>query len=397
MIDQLLKSPTDCMGCHACSNICPVSCIQMETDMEGFWYPSVDYDKCISCHRCIDVCPIINKPELNQQPTAYACLNKNDQARAESSSGGIFTLLTEQTLAQLGVVFGTALNESAEALHISVEAVEDLGQLRGSKYVQSRIGDAYKQAKLFLVEGRQVLFSGTPCQIAGLRTYLGKSYENLFTVDIICHGVPSPKVWEKYVHEREVEAGAEATLISFRNKADGWKRFSMHFSFANSRVYQRNLREDLYLRAFLRDVCLRPSCHECEFKSVQRYSDLTLADFWGIQAVLPDLDDDKGTSFVLVNTAKGQAAFNSIQPGMKAVKVDVDQALRYNPAAFRSAKQNPNRESFMRELDSKSFEQLVKLYCTDRVSDRMMNKLRSVVARMIKKLGLTQTIKRLIK
>lgn len=376
------------MGCHACYNVCPVDCIKMKSDDEGFWYPEVDHDKCINCHRCIDVCPIVNKPDKNSKPISYACISNDDDIRANSSSGGIFTLLAENTLAEHGVVYGASLTDDAEVVHVPVDDVAGINVLRGSKYVQSRIGDTYKQAKKHLLEGSQVLFSGTPCQIAGLRSYLGKDYPNLITVDIVCHGVPSPKVWKKYVDEQQMRYGSEAKEILFRDKSQGWNNFSMRIKFLNSEEYNKTLREDIFLRTFLKDVCLRPSCYACEFKSVERYSDITLADFWGVKRLLPDMDDDKGTSLVLVNSGKGHTIFKSLSDKLRSVEVDVYQALTYNPAAIRSANRNPNRDNFMRDLESLDMDKLYKLYCYDSIDIRVKNLIRSTISKIVKKFGL---------
>jgi len=200
MIDKKIKNKKACMGCHACMCICPKNSISMEPDQEGFLYPVVDYTLCINCNRCIEVCPIINEAAIESDQIAYACINNDDLIRLESSSGG-------------GVVFGASFNSNFELNHDFVKTREEVSKLRGSKYLQSKIGDSYSQVEDFLNEGRKVLFVGTPCQIAGLKSYLGKIYDNLFTIDIICHGVPSPDVWRKYVEFRETEAGSCIILI----------------------------------------------------------------------------------------------------------------------------------------------------------------------------------------
>lgn len=185
MIDRKINNKKDCMGCHACASICPKSCISMESDKEGFLYPNVDYNLCIRCKQCINVCPIINKEEVMNDPVAYSCINNDETIRLDSSSGGIFTLVAERVIARDGAVFGATFNDQFEVEHVFVETKEDLGQLRGSKYVQSKIGNSYKKAKEFLDSGRELLFTGTPCQIAGLKSYLDKLYTNLSTMDIV--------------------------------------------------------------------------------------------------------------------------------------------------------------------------------------------------------------------
>ncbi|WP_051688102.1 Coenzyme F420 hydrogenase/dehydrogenase, beta subunit C-terminal domain [Desulfofalx alkaliphila] len=365
MIDKELKEKKDCMGCHACENICPTNSTSMETDEEGFLYPSVDYSLCIKCNKCANVCPIINRKQVFNDPIAYSCINNDEKIRLDSSSGGIFTLIAEQVIDQGGVVFGASFNNEFEVEHSFVETKRILWKLRGSKYVQSKIGDSYKQAKEFLQSGREVLFTGTPCQIAGLKNFLGESYTNLFMIDIICHGVPSPDVWRKYVKFREKFAGSPAKRIAFRRKDDGWKQYSVLFLFKNNTEYLQNLRKDLYMRAFLKDVCLRPSCYHCKFKGLNRQSDITLADFWGIQNILPEMNDDKGTSLLFINSKAGQVLFDEIKDGMMYQEVDIQEAVKYNSAAIKSVHFNPKRDAFMSEKDNLPFDKLVNKYCTD--------------------------------
>lgn len=389
MIDLRNKNKKDCTGCHACYSICPQSCIFMETDNEGFWYPKVDYDKCVNCGSCIKVCPIINEGPAANKPIAYACINNDEAIRLESSSGGIFTLVAEHVIGNGGVVFGVGFDEDFKVVHSYVKNKEWLGEFRGSKYVQSKIGDTYKQAKDFLKQGKEVLFTGTPCQISGLKSYLGRDYDNLFCMDNICHGVPSPKVWEKYVSYREHVASSKTRRIAFRRKDEGWKRYSVSFIFQNNTEYRKTLRDDLFMKAFLKNVCLRPSCYNCQFKTLHRESDITLADFWGIQRILPDMDDDKGTSLIFVNSTKGQAMFEKINDKILFKEVDINQAVLYNSAAIKSVEYNPKRESFFEELEKLPFDKLVNKYCTDEMSVRIKRKIKFILRKILEKSILT--------
>lgn len=397
MIDLEIKNKKECMGCHACSNICPKSCISMDYDEEGFWYPNVNYNECIRCGKCIKVCPIINKTKVDNNPKAYACINNDESIRLKSSSGGMFSLVAEQVLDCRGVVFGAGFNEEFKVVHSYIDNMKDIEQFRGSKYVQSNIGDTYSQVKNFLKQERNVLFTGTPCQISGLKSYLGKSYDNLFCIDIVCHGVPSPKVWDKYVDFREKEAGSAPQRISFRIKDKGWKRYSVSFLFKNDTEYTKNLQEDLYMKAFLKNVCLRPSCYACEFKSLHRQSDLTLADFWGIQNVLPEMDDDKGTSLLFVNSGRGQEMLEKIKGKITYEEVDINQAVSFNSAAIKSVEYNPKREDFFSKLDYLEFDELVRKYCTDRLSVRVKRKVVIVGKAVLKKTGMFDFVKRMIR
>ena len=365
----------------------------MEIDKEGFRYPKVDYDLCINCNQCIEACPIISKKIVDNEPLAYACMNKNEEIRLDSSSGGIFTLVAEHVIDKGGAVFGACFNDSFELEHDYVKTKEDLSKLRGSKYLQSKIGNSYNEAKDFLDLGLIVLFTGTPCQIAGLKSFLGgKIYDNLVTIDIICHGVPSPEVWRNYVKFREKEANSQTQRIAFRQKNEGWKLFSVSFSFKNNTEYRKILNEDLYMKAFLKDVCLRPSCYDCEFKSLNRQSDITLADFWGIENVLPEMDDDKGTSLIFINSKTGQDVFNNISSNMIFKEVDINEAVKYNSAAIQSVKSNPNREGFMAEKDIFPFDKLVVKYCNEPLQIRIKNKVKSGVKKILVKTKLINIV-----
>jgi len=391
-----INDKKDCMGCHACSNICPKSCIEMKNDSEGFWYPLVDYDKCIRCGSCIKACPIINKSIIQNEPKAYACINKNKEIRLESSSGGMFTLIAEHVINNGGVVFGAVFDENFAVIHQYIESKEELGALRGSKYVQSKIGDTYKQAKQFLKQGRQVLFTGTPCQISGLKSYLQKEYGNLMCIDIICHGVPSPKAWKNYVRFRENRAGSQSQRIAFRLKNEGWKQYSVSFLYKNNTEYQEKLHKDLYMKAFLNDACLRPSCYACEFKTLHRESDITLADFWGIQNMLPEMDDDKGTSLVFVNSTIGELLLEKIKDKILYKEVDINQAVAYNSAAIKSAKYNPKRDDFFNELDKVSFDILVRRHCSDRLSIKIKRKVIEIGFSIMRVTGFLGIVKRIL-
>lgn len=360
-----------CSGCYACANICPEKCIVMKSDHEGFWYPEVDERKCIRCGRCVQVCSNRNQVTASNIPQAFACRNKDEKVRKESSSGGIFTLMAENVIEKGGVVFGACFSETLEVNHRYVECKEELTMLRGSKYVQSKIGESYIQARKFLLMDRKVLYSGTPCQIAGLRAFLGRDFTNLICVDLVCHGVPSPKVWKKYIEHRERIAGSSTQKMSFRNKEDGWKSYSVSFEFENDKTYKKMFNRDPYMRAFLQNISLRPSCYSCAFKSLKRQSDLTLADFWGIESIAPEMNDDKGISLVLVQTRKGKKIFGEVEQELVCAETDCIEAVRYNSAAIESVKKNRNRNNFFKELESRTFDTLVEQYCRSSAISRI--------------------------
>jgi len=378
-----ITNSVQCNGCSACYSICPQNCIDMQRDGEGFRYPLVDQSRCIECGMCEAVCPLLHEQLILNDPVAFACQNLDETIRLNSSSGGIFSLIASEIIRQGGIVFGAVFDPAFSVIHESTESIDDLDRFRGSKYVQSQIGDSFLEVKAVLDQGRPVLFSGTPCQIGGLKSFLNGNDQNLFCIDIICHGVPSPAVWERYVTYRQHQAKSTAQRIAFRRKNDGWKRYSVSFQFEKNTEYRATLDKDPYMRAFLKDICLRPSCHDCGFKSLHRQSDITLADFWGIQNILPHLDDDKGTSLIFVNSESGQTMFAQIKDQMNYQKVDINEAVKYNSAATKSAKANPNREKFMAALDSVPFDQMVGKYCIDKMSVRMKRKIRLVIKRLI--------------
>ncbi len=344
-------SKDKCCGCYACYNACPKACIKVEQDNEGFWYPVVDEAKCINCGLCEKVCPVINPATSEFVPIAYAAINKDEKVRYESSSGGVLTLLAEYALNKGGSVFGAIFNKDFAVTHQEITTIDELKLLRGSKYVQSRISDTYKKVEERLVNGGLVLFTGTPCQVNGLKTFLGKEYESLICMDIICHGVPSPLVWKKYVAYRIFKDGEILKRITFRFKDTGWKLYSILFEYANKIEYRSKYNKDLYMQGFLQNLYLRPSCYNCSFKTEQRASDFTLADFWGIEKLLPEMDDNKGTSLVVVQSKKGATIFNAIINKMIYKSVCLDDAIHFNSSMITSATVNKKRRLFFEEID----------------------------------------------
>lgn len=354
-----------CNGCSACMAICPYNAISMEKNEEGFLYPRIDSTACRQCRLCEKTCSVIHCNIENKYAVrAYAAMNTDESARRHSSSGGIFRLLAENVIANGGVVFGVKLDENMNAIHSYTENIDELFAFQGAKYVQSEIGDAFRQVERFLNEKRQVLFSGTPCQVAGLRSFLGEENDLLLCVDIICHGVPSPKVWRKYLEFHEKAEGSTVSKVLFRDKRVSWQRYSLTLNFENSTQKSSTFRNDLMMRAFLKNVCLRESCYSCSFKSVQRCSDITLADLWGVERLAPSMNDNQGTSLVVIQTARGDKAFKILKQ-IKYVDVSVGEALKYNPAMIHSVPYNPKREAFLGAIDTLAFDAAVHKYCKD--------------------------------
>lgn len=358
-----INKKDNCCGCYACVNVCPKDCISMEEDSEGFNYPCVDKSKCVDCTLCEKVCPIINKDKVaqgsNEEDNTYVAYTKNEIVRKNSSSGGMFTELAESVLKNNGVVFGCAFDDDFNAHHIMVNNSSDLEKLRGSKYIQSQIESTYKEAEKLLKNGKLVLFSGVACQIAGLNSYLRKDYNNLITVDVLCHGVPSGKAWRKYIDDNQKRHNAKLNKYYFRNKDNGWKVFTVKQMYMDNQGESSPFNKDSFMQLFLGEVCLRPSCHNCRFKDIRRPSDITLGDCWGVQNYMPEMDDDKGTSVVIAHTKKGVNILNSVKNNLVIKKAKLDRALPPTADSRKSVLPHKNREIFFKQLnEGKSVDEL---------------------------------------
>ena len=332
----------DCCGCAACANACPQACITLRPDGEGFLYPAADPERCVECGLCEQVCPFLTPREARLPVATYAAVNPDAQERLDSSSGGIFSLLMRATLEAGGVVFGAAFDADWNVGHIAVESLEDMPRLRGSKYVQSATGESFRMAEEYLKQGRKVLFSGTPCQIAGLNHYLGKEYDKLLRVDVVCHGVPSPQIWKAYLEGLGDLSGIRS--VCFRDKRSGWLDYAFSIGYEDGRTLRESHHANLFMQGFLHDLYVRPSCHRCKAKGGRCGSDITLGDFWGIGAVLPDWDDDRGVSLVLADTGKGDAALKAVTDGL--APVPCERAVRGNPFLGDSAPEPAWRKVF---------------------------------------------------
>ncbi|MGH4052367.1 MAG: Coenzyme F420 hydrogenase/dehydrogenase, beta subunit C-terminal domain [Clostridium sp.] len=355
----------NCSGCKGCYNICPQKCIEMLVDEEGFWYPKVNENKCIECGLCEKVCPEINiyfNGRAYDKPNCYAAWNNNKSIREDSSSGGVFTSLAEWILLDGGVVFGAGYNQDFNIIHKEAHTIGELKELRGSKYVQSDINDTFSKAKQYLEKDNKVLFTGTSCQIAGLYSFLQKEYDKLYTCDIVCHGVPSPMVFQKYKQNLKKEYNSSIKRITFRNKKYGWKKYSVLIQFENDALYSKLAANDIYMQGFLKNYYLRPSCYKCSYSNISRVSDITLGDYWGIASKYPELDDDKGTSLLLVNTDKGKTMLKECKSNIFIQKCDLDHAIKGNPCIIKSVKEPDLRESFFEDVNRRDFNYVIKKY-----------------------------------
>lgn len=332
-----------CCGCSACVQSCPKHCINLREDEEGFLYPLVDVSECVDCKLCEKVCPYLNNHDKMQPKSIEVALNPDIKTRLESSSGGIFTLLAEYIVRMGGVVFGARFDAQWRVVHDYTDNIDGLPAFRGSKYVQSIIGGSYYDAKRFLEEGRTVLFSGTPCQINALKRFLDKGYANLYTVDIVCHGVPSPLVWKDYLdyinptHER-------IRSINMRDKSRGWSRYSYKISSQEVPLYDDYASNSEYLRLYINGITVRPSCFNCPMKGGRSHSDITLADAWGIKEVFPDMDDEQGASVVCLNTDAGIGLYSAVSKVSRPFPKDA--FFKSNPSFHSSTKESSYRNLF---------------------------------------------------
>lgn len=348
----------NCCGCGACAQICARHCILMQEDKEGFLYPTVDAFACTNCGACEKVCPVINKyQEPILKPKSYACKSKDEKLIDKSSSGGFFTVIAEYVIDNGGVVFGARFNSDWSVVHDYAETKAGLAAFRGSKYVQSVIGDNYKKVKLFLKKRRMVLFTGTPCQVSGLNHYLQRQYENLITVDFVCHSIPSPKVWRLYL--KEIKKDSIITSVTFRDKSEGWNNYGLLIHGINSdkeskasTLVQGNHHENVYMKAFLRNLTVRPSCLSCPARKYTAGSDIMIADCWGVNTYHPEINNNKGMSLVLLQTDRGCDVFNTISEKLFILSIpyaEVEEETNHSPI-IKFARPHHFRQIFFKNM-----------------------------------------------
>lgn len=351
-----------CTGCTACCNTCPKSAIQMEADSEGFCYPSVDYKKCVRCGLCEKTCPIVNAAGIKtySEPRVYAAWNINPEIRINSTSGGVFSALSDAVIQRGGSVVGARYDERFNVVHSIIDDLAGIEALRQSKYVQSDLGDIFQQVRSLLERGKLVLFCGTPCQSAGLQMFLRKEYENLYCCDFICRGVISRKVYHKYLEGKSAGQAGTLSKVHFKNKDFGWNRFSTKLGYSDGSFYQQDRYHDSYLKGYLNyNLYLRPSCHACKFKQIPRKSDLSLGDFWGIGMYKKELDTDCGTSVILVNSTKGQKLLSWIWDSLVIEERSLDEVIKGNACLLNVAPEGEYREFFFSNLDRMKFDKLI--------------------------------------
>lgn len=364
-----------CVGCGACAQICKLQAIDMVSDSEGFLYPNINKESCVECGVCERVCPVDKDNSINEKETfsgvAYAAIYGDDFVRKNSSSGGAFFVLAMYVLRNGGVVVGASFNKDCTVVsHRMIESVEDLNCLMRSKYVQSDTSDIFKKVKMKLQAGRQCLFSGTPCQVEALKKYLGMyNTENLLSVDIFCHGVPSPGVWKKYIEEEILVRKTNIVDVNFRNKDAGWKKGSISLFYEDGIFETRLHNDDPYMVAFKNNSILRPSCHNCSFKQLNHKADITLGDLWGCDVFDESLFDNKGTSVIIVHTLKGKKVIEEVSEQFRLLKkVNIENVVEYNKAFIQSEPIHPKRNQYFFNLSKYPVSTLSKKYAKPKLT-----------------------------
>ena len=353
-----------CTGCMMCGDICPKKAISFPMS-KGNWYPKVDEDTCINCGLCKKRCPALNVPKSTQEtPVAcYGARTKQEDIRKHSTSGGFFTELAKYWISQGGYCAGAIYGEDNEIIHANTKDVDDLGKFRQSKYAQSKTSSIYQQTQDLLKRGEKVLFCGTPCQVEALFSFLGKEYENLLTMDFVCLGICSPFAYRKYLDMLEKDYHSKVVRVWFKNKTNGWRAISTRVDFENGKTYLEPGGFDLFMRAFVTDgLTMRPNCQNCKFRKVPHASDFTLGDFWGVEKINPEQDDNKGLSAVMVNTPKGQEVFETIKDSLFYFQTTASDICAGNFSILKPMRPHPRADEFMVYLETHSFSSAVYKY-----------------------------------
>lgn len=379
------KTCQECSGCTACMNICPVNAIEMKENKEGFLYPSIDEKKCIDCGLCYKICPFDEKwvsKNQNKEPDVYAIKNKNEEVRKSSTSGGIFTVLAEYVLHKSGIVYGAAFDENMVVNHIRVTTNEELSKLRGSKYVQSNLKDIFKEVKKDLDDQKYVIFSGTPCQVAGLSAFLNKEYERLIKIDLVCHGVPSPKLFRDHIKNIENNSSNKVKEYYFRDKTNGWHKHTEKVVFENGNNDYRSDISQAFKYLYAEHSMLRESCNNCKLCSVKRISDITMGDYWGIEKKYKKFDDNKGVSLLLVNTEKGKKIFEEVKDKINYKKTCKEECLQHN--LIKPTKVSPNRKKFWDDYFKYGYKYITKKYSCCGVKLKILIKIKNMSPQKLK-------------
>lgn len=378
-----------CCGCMACADACPLGIIRQERDALGFAYPVLaEPERCIGCDRCLKVCPDRQEKTVSRNVgEVYCAYNRAPDRRRRGSSGGIFEELASHVLERGGIVFGAAFDEAFQVRHAAAESAEELAALLGSKYVQSDASGVYAAVETCLKQGREVLFSGTPCQAAALRKFLGRDYERLYVVDLFCYGVPSPRIWSEWL--KWIAGERKPVNISFRDKTEGWERYSLRIDFEDGSVYRKSKREDLFLKTFSKGGYIRESCLHCLHKAFPRESDLSLGDFQELKELFAHLDGSAGVSMIKVNTPKGEQMLEECREFLVLERVEAERMDACHPGMGMPAMRHPNRERIALETGRIPVARLLGRFAGIPWKQR----LRFAAARLLKRLHIYEKIR----
>ena len=386
-----LINKADCSGCGACVCVCPTKCLLMKSDREGFCYPYTDDKGCINCGKCLSVCPVKSKPETGDyKRRVFVVQHKDAGIRRESTSGGAFTAVAEYIIKSGGVVFGAGMDENFRVCHMAAYDIEQLALFRNSKYSQSDLGDTFLKVESYLTEGKKVLFSGTPCQVAGLKKFLPDAGENLITADVVCRGIPSPLVFKKYIDYQKRRFG-EFDKVLFRDKYSGYTHTVMSLYRDDVCLYHNGLEYDPMLKLFYRGLISRPICSNCRFKGIERCSDFTLWDCFSAAEINRDFDDNRGPTFVMLHSEKAEMIFEKIQDNIRACEGETERVCSGAAEMLKSVPHNPERREFFRDIETMSPNELFDKWTPVTFGVRLNKLLRNILA----KLGLYYTAKNL--
>ena len=379
-----IKDKSKCCGCTACASICPQKCIEMKRDEEGFAYPVVDKLRCVECGLCEKACPILSlKKEKKMEQDAYVVQHKDEKVLQESTAGGAFSAIAKYVLQKKGVVFGVELSKDLLVRHIYVANEKELFRFRNSKYVQSDVGNTFSQVKDFLKQNRLVCYSGTPCQIEGLKAFLGKEYDNLITVDVVCRAVPSPLVFSKYLEYQEDRQKSQVLKVRFRDKFYGYKYSTMNITTEkNSGNYHKGAESDPWLRAFFSGICNRPSCYNCQFKKQYRESDFTIWDCFTVGRLAKEMDNDKGATRVLIHTDKGRKIFTELSRELCYKKISVSSAIEGVKELKETTSTSDKRKIFFDDANRMSGTELFNKYFPETLKTRLERMVRITCYRL---------------
>jgi coenzyme F420-reducing hydrogenase beta subunit len=384
----------ECCGCTACKFICPVDAIEMIADKEGFLYPTIDQTICIECKKCQDICAFKNGYSTEDnfaEPLVFAARHKNENVLLSSTSGGAFTAISDYVLNKGGVVFGAGFDDNFNVIHQIAEDTEMRERLKGSKYVQSDLKKTYLEVKKSLAEDKLVLFTGTPCQNTGLRAFLlEESVENLILCDLVCHGTPSPLMWREYLENIVKKTKQSVEAFSFRDKRIGWRGANTTVKFAGKSVSNKEI-VNVYSKLYFSQTMTRPSCHNCKYTNLKRPSDITIADFWGIEDCTPDFDDNKGTSLLVINTEKGKKVLNNIREDLIIRESCIEDCVKKQTQLQAPPMPAPYRQEFWHDYEKYGYGYISKKYGGNNIKAHLKRRVKSILAT----LGLLDVIRRI--